>query len=93
MGVEAAHSSPGEGGYRESRSLKDLMIVQRRAAGGGETRQAEGAGERRDHGRAVLQSAEWCAQAEASGIRALCDFANRLPAYVGAPAGAWGLDC
>jgi stearoyl-CoA desaturase (Delta-9 desaturase) len=36
--------------------------------------------------RAVQQLREWCAQAEASGIRALRDFAARLPAYVRAPA-------
>jgi hypothetical protein len=33
-----------------------------------------------------VQLREWCAQAEASGIRALRDFANSLPAYVRAPA-------
>ncbi len=31
-----------------------------------------------NHARAVQQLKEWCAQAEASGIRALRDFANRL---------------
>jgi stearoyl-CoA desaturase (Delta-9 desaturase) len=36
--------------------------------------------------RAVQQLREWCAQAEASGIRALRDFAARLPAYARAPA-------
>ena len=35
---------------------------------------------------AVQQLREWCAQAEASGIRALRDFAARLPAYARAPA-------
>ena len=39
-----------------------------------------------NHARAVQQLKEWCAQAEASGIRALRDFASRLPAYVRAPA-------
>jgi stearoyl-CoA desaturase (delta-9 desaturase) len=36
--------------------------------------------------RAVQGLKEWCAQAEASGIRALRDFAARLPAYSRAPA-------
>ena len=36
--------------------------------------------------RAVAALREWCAQAEASGIRALRDFAARLPAYARAPA-------
>jgi stearoyl-CoA desaturase (delta-9 desaturase) len=36
--------------------------------------------------RAVQQLREWCAQAEASGIRALREFAARLPAYARAPA-------
>ncbi len=36
--------------------------------------------------RAVERLREWCAQAEASGIRALREFASRLPAYVRAPA-------
>jgi stearoyl-CoA desaturase (Delta-9 desaturase) len=39
-----------------------------------------------NHARAVQQLKEWCAQAEASGIRALREFANSLPAYVRAPA-------
>jgi len=39
-----------------------------------------------NHARAVERLREWCAQAEASGIRALHEFANRLPAYVRAPA-------
>jgi stearoyl-CoA desaturase (delta-9 desaturase) len=39
-----------------------------------------------NHARAVTALHEWCAQAEASGIRALRDFANRLPAYARAPA-------
>jgi stearoyl-CoA desaturase (Delta-9 desaturase) len=38
-----------------------------------------------NHARAVERLREWCAQAEASGIRALREFANRLPAYVRAP--------
>jgi len=38
-----------------------------------------------NHVRAVQQLREWSAQAEASGIRALRDFASRLPAYVRAP--------
>ena len=36
--------------------------------------------------RAVQQLREWCAQAEASGIRALRDFAGSLPAYARSPA-------
>ena len=36
--------------------------------------------------RAVQQLKEWCAQAEASGIRSLREFAARLPAYSRAPA-------
>ena len=36
--------------------------------------------------RAVMELREWCAQAEASGIRALRDFADRLRAYAPAPA-------
>jgi stearoyl-CoA desaturase (Delta-9 desaturase) len=36
--------------------------------------------------RAVQQLKEWCAQAEASGIRALRDFAGSLPAYSRSPA-------
>ena len=39
-----------------------------------------------NHARAVERLREWCAQAEASGIRALREFASRLPAYVRAPA-------
>jgi stearoyl-CoA desaturase (delta-9 desaturase) len=39
-----------------------------------------------NHARAVVALREWCAQAEASGIRALREFASRLPAYVRAPA-------
>jgi stearoyl-CoA desaturase (delta-9 desaturase) len=39
-----------------------------------------------NHARAVVQLREWCVQAEASGIRALREFANSLPAYVRAPA-------
>jgi len=39
-----------------------------------------------NHARAVQQLREWCAQAEASGIRSLRDFANSLPAYSRAPA-------
>ena len=35
---------------------------------------------------AVQRLKDWCAQAEASGIRALRDFAARLPAYTRAPA-------
>jgi stearoyl-CoA desaturase (Delta-9 desaturase) len=35
--------------------------------------------------RAVQQLREWCAQAEASGIRALREFAARLPAYARTP--------
>ena len=38
-----------------------------------------------NHARAVERLREWCAQAEASGIRALREFASRLPAYVRAP--------
>ena len=34
--------------------------------------------------RAVTQLKEWCAQAEASGIRALREFSLGLPAYAGA---------
>ena len=41
-----------------------------------------------NHARAVERLREWCAQAEASGIRALREFANRLPAYVRAPSRA-----
>jgi stearoyl-CoA desaturase (delta-9 desaturase) len=36
--------------------------------------------------RAVQQLREWCAQAEASGIRSLKEFAARLPAYSRVPA-------
>lgn len=39
-----------------------------------------------DHAHAVQQLKEWCAQAEASGIRALRDFASSLPRYSRAPA-------
>jgi stearoyl-CoA desaturase (delta-9 desaturase) len=39
-----------------------------------------------NHVRAVQQLREWCAQAEASGIRSLREFAGSLPAYVRAPA-------
>jgi len=38
-----------------------------------------------NHARAVVALREWCAQAEASGIRALHEFASRLPAYVRGP--------
>jgi hypothetical protein len=37
-------------------------------------------------GDAVLQLREWCAQAEASGIRSLREFAHRLRTYFPAPA-------
>jgi stearoyl-CoA desaturase (delta-9 desaturase) len=39
-----------------------------------------------NHVRAVQQLREWCAQAEASGIRSLREFAGSLPAYARAPA-------
>jgi stearoyl-CoA desaturase (delta-9 desaturase) len=38
-----------------------------------------------NHARAVERLREWCAQAEGSGIRALREFASRLPAYVQEP--------
>ena len=32
-------------------------------------------------GQAVAQLKDWCREAEASGIRALCEFAQRLRSY------------
>jgi stearoyl-CoA desaturase (delta-9 desaturase) len=66
---------------RKLRELLDSHEVLRRVIEYRDSLQQLWSGSGANPARAVAQLREWCSHAEASGIRALRDFAQGLPAY------------